>query len=79
MHEERDTSAAAGEAQRAAFRLLSPSERAALALQMSEEARALAFSGIRQRRPEASTAEIEVDLRRIMLGEELAAYIDPAR
>ena len=38
MIEERDTTAGAAEAQRAAFRLLSPSERVALAYQMSEEA-----------------------------------------
>lgn len=79
MIEERDTSAAAGEAQRAAFRLLSPSERVALAFQMSEEARALAADGLRHRRPDASEAEIESALRRLMLGEELADRVDHSR
>jgi hypothetical protein len=77
--QERDTSAAAGEAQRAVFRQLSASERVALAFQMSEEARALAASGLRQRLPGASPAEIELALRRVMLGEELADRVDSSR
>ena len=79
MIEERDTSAPAGEAQRAAFRLLSPSERVAIAFQMSEEARALAADGLRHRRPGASEAEIESALRRLMLGDELADRVDRSR
>lgn len=79
MIEEHDTSAAAGATQRAAFRRLSPPERAALALQMSEEARALAADGLRHRRPGASPAEIETALRRLMLGEELADRLDRTR
>lgn len=79
MIEERDTSAVAGEAQRAAFRLLSPSERVALAFQMSEEARALAADGLRHRRPDASEAEIQSGLRRLMLGDELADRLDRSR
>jgi len=79
VQEERDTSAAAGDAQRAAFRLLSPSERVALAFQMSEEARALTASGLRQRRPNASEAQIDTALRRVMLGEELANRVNRSR
>jgi hypothetical protein len=77
--EERDTSAAAGEAQREAFRLRSPAERVAVAFQMSEEARALAADGLRHRRPDASEAEIQVHLRRLMLGDELADRLDRSR
>ena len=79
MTQEGDTSAAAVEAQRAAFRLLSPSNRAALAFQMSEEARALAVDGLWHRRPDASEAEIQSAVRRLMLGEELADRLDGAR
>ena len=79
MIEERDTSAAAAKAQRGVFRLLSPSQRVALAFQMSEEARALAADGLRHRRPHASEAEIENAVRRLMLGEELADHVDRSR
>jgi hypothetical protein len=77
--QERDTSAAAGEAQRAVFRRLAPSERVALAFQMSEEARALAADGLRRRRPDASATEIEAAVRRIMLGRKLAERLDRPR
>lgn len=79
MIEERDTSAAAGEAQRAGFRRLSGSERVALALQMSDEARALAADGVRHRHPDASEAEVEGAVRRLMLGDQLADRIDRSR
>jgi hypothetical protein len=46
---------------------------------MSEEARALTQAGLRRRRPDASAAEIDVALRRIMLGEELADRVDRSR
>lgn len=79
MTDERDTSAAAGEAQRATFRRLSPADRVALALQMSEEARALAADGLRHRRPDASEAEIQHALRRLTLGDALADRVDRPR
>lgn len=79
MIEERDTTTAAGHAQQAVFRRLAPSERVALAFQMSEEARALAADGLRHRRPDASKAEIESALRRLMLGQELADRVDRSR
>jgi hypothetical protein len=58
---------------------MSPSERVALAFQMSEDARALAADGLRHRCPDASEVEIEVALRRLMLGEELADRVDRPR
>ena len=79
MIDQRDTSAAAHEAQLAAFRRLTPAERAVVALQMSEEVRALAAGGLRQRRPLADQAEIDAALRRLLLGRELADLVDRAR
>ena len=79
MIDQRDTSAAAHEVQLAAFRRLTPSERAVVALLMSEEARALAAGGLRQRSPQASQAEIDAALRRLLLGRELADLVDRAR
>jgi hypothetical protein len=61
------------------MRRLTPSERGALGLQMSEEARALAADGLRHRRPGASEAEIESALRRLMLGDDLADRLDRSR
>lgn len=61
----RDTSVAAREAQLRAFRRLSPSERMALACQMSEEARRVAVDGLRHRHPEMSGADAEDVLRRL--------------
>jgi hypothetical protein len=75
----RDTSASAHEAQLAALRRLTPGERAAAALEMSEEVRALAADGLRQRSPLADQAEVEAALRRLLLGPELADRIDRAR
>jgi hypothetical protein len=77
--DQRDTSAGARQVQLAAFRRLTPSERALAALQMSEEARALAASGIRQRSPHAAQAEIDAALRRLLLGPELAERVERAR
>jgi hypothetical protein len=74
--DQRDTSRAAHEVQLAAFRRLRPSERAAIALQMSEETRELAAAGLRHRMPRASEAEIERALRRLLLGRELADLVD---
>ncbi|MDP9468662.1 MAG: hypothetical protein M3P32_08005 [Chloroflexota bacterium] len=79
MSDERDTSADAGAVQRATFRRLTPSERAALGVQMSEEARALAADGLRHRRPDATEAEIQSALRRLMLGDALADRADRSR
>lgn len=79
MINRRDTSASAHEVQLAAFRRLTPAERAAAALQMSEEVRALAAAGLRQRSPLADQAAVEAALRRLLLGRELADRIDRAR
>jgi hypothetical protein len=46
---------------------------------MSEEARALTADGLRRRRPDASPAEIEAALRRVMLGRKLAERLDRSR
>lgn len=79
MRDERDTSFEAGEVQRATFRRMRPSERAALGIQMSDEARALAADGLRHRRPGATESEIQRALRRLMLGDALADRLDRSR
>jgi hypothetical protein len=76
---ELDTSAWAARKQRTVFRLMTPSTRVALAFQMSEEARGLAADGLRDRRPDATEAELDVALRRLMLGAELADRVDRSR
>lgn len=43
-----------------------------IALQMSEDYRAVAASGIRSRRPEATEAEVQRELAALYLGRELA-------
>jgi len=77
--DQRDTSAAARQVQLAAFRRLTPSKRALIALQMSDEARALAAGGLRRRHPQAGQTEIDAALRQLLLGRELADLVDRAR
>lgn len=79
MIDQRDTSAAAHVAQLAAFRRLTPSQRAVAALQMSDEVRAVAANGLRHRSPLAGQAEIDAALRRLLLGPELADLVERAR
>lgn len=79
MIDQHDTPADAGRAQHAVFRRLAPADRVELAVQMSEEARALAADGMRHRRPNAGEAEIESAVRRLMLGDELADRVDRSR
>jgi hypothetical protein len=76
MFDAGDTSPAAREAQLAVFRSMSASERVALAFQMSEEARAIAADGFRQRHPDASDVEVERAVRRLLLGAELADRVE---
>jgi hypothetical protein len=74
-----DTSPAAAEVQRAVLREMTGSERMALGLQMSDDARQLALDGLRHRHPEFSEAESQRALRRLMLGDELADVVEHAR
>ena len=58
---------------------MSPADRVALACQMSDEMRAVAADGLRHRRPGASDAEIEIAVRRLLLGADLADRIGFSR
>ncbi len=63
-----DTSSAALERQRETFRRMTPEQRLAVAAEMSDEIRAVAEAGIRQRHPDYSDAEIRAALVAILLG-----------
>jgi hypothetical protein len=67
-----DTSPAALERQRETFRRMSPEQRLAVAAEMSDEIRAIAESGIRERHPDYSDDEIRAALVVILLGGENA-------
>ena len=62
----RDTSVAARNVQLEAFRRLSPAERVAIAMQMSEEARRVATDGLRHRHPGMSGSQIDDATRRLL-------------
>jgi hypothetical protein len=67
----RDTSLAAHAAQIAWLRRLTPAARVELAVQMSEDTRALARMGIATRHPEYTPEERTLALWRLLLGDEL--------
>lgn len=67
-----DTSSAARERQREAFRRMTPEQRLALAAEMSDEIRALAESGIRGRHPDWTDDEVREALVVILLGRDVA-------
>jgi len=70
-----DTTDAARDAQIAAARRMSPSQKGQMAAEMSEEARRIAIEGERRRHPELTEAEArQIVLRRIW-GPELAARV----
>lgn len=75
----RDTSSAAFERQLEAFRAMTPGERVAIAAAMSDEIRALAEAGIRDRHPGYTDAQVANSLAEILLGPELAAKVDRSR
>ena len=66
-----DTTTEAQRAQVAAYRRMQPGQRVALAVQMSDEAREIAESGIRARCPHLSREGIRKRLLRTLLGETL--------
>ena len=65
-----DTSATARERQSEAFRRMTPEQRLAVAAETSDEIRAVAESGIRQRHPDYSDDEVREALVVILLGHE---------
>jgi hypothetical protein len=66
-----DTTADAAARVRDWYRACGPDRRGELALEMSEEARELTRAGIRARHPDWPEAEIELELFRVSLGDEL--------
>jgi hypothetical protein len=62
-----DTAVAARDAQIRAFRRLSPSERMAIACQMSDEIRQVSADGIRHRHPGMTDAEVNSAVRQLLL------------
>ena len=73
----RDTDARAEQVQLELLRRMSPEQRIALAVQMSEDVRALARAGIRARHPEYSDAQLRHALFRLMYGDELFRQVWP--
>jgi hypothetical protein len=70
-----DTSTAARARQLEVFRGMSPAERVTLAVEMSDEIRAVAEAGIRRRHPEHSDDQVRTALVAIVLGRESAARV----
>jgi hypothetical protein len=68
-----DTEAPALNAQLAAIREMEPADRVRVAIEMSEDARRIAFEGERRRHPELTAAEARVAVLRRLWGDDLAA------
>ena len=62
-----------------ALRRTSPEQRLVSAAAMSEEIRALAEAGLRDRHPEYGSAEVRSAMEDILLGEELAGRVRHGR
>ena len=75
-----DTSIEARARQLEAYRAMRPADRLRLAAQMSDEVRSLARSGIRARHgSDASEAEVDAELARILFGGDIAASVEAWR
>jgi hypothetical protein len=72
-----DTSTQAREVQLAIYRQMLPGRRLALALELSEETRAVTIAGIRARHPEWSDSQVAEACRVRLLGTELARHLAP--
>ena len=70
-----DTTDEAREAQFAAYRAMTPSQRVEIALQLSDDVRSLSRSGIRWRHPELDERGVHHEFLRILYGSELAAEL----
>lgn len=71
----RDTSPEAASVQAEIFRRMTPSQRVALAAEMSDEVLAVAAAGLKDRNPELSPEDAAHALRDLLLGPELAARV----
>lgn len=63
----RDTSVDALREQRAALGRMTPNERLDSAARLSDEVKSLTESGVRRRRPTASAADVQAEVREIVL------------
>jgi len=72
-----DTSPEAYELQVRLYRAMTPEERSALALHMSEDIRRIAAEGIRQRHPDYSERDVRRALVAMLYGREAAAKVWP--
>jgi hypothetical protein len=70
-----DTTASARALQLRILRNVGGPARLAMALEMSEEARAISESGIRHRHPQWSDAHVHEALIRLLLGDDLARKV----
>lgn len=70
-----DTSTQAASVQAEIFRRMTPSQRVALASQMSDELLAVAAAGLKHRNPDLSAEDAAHALRELLLGPELAARV----
>jgi len=75
----RDTTLESHEAQLQAYRRLGATGRARLAATLSSDTRELTRAGIRARHGEYTEEEVELALRRILLGDDLFRRAWPAR
>jgi hypothetical protein len=66
-----DTSEDAAAVQAALYRRMTPTQRGALAAQMSMTARAITLTGIRMRHPEYDDRAAQLALFRLLVGDEL--------
>ena len=67
-----DTPAAVQRRVSAVFSAMSGAERVACAVEMAEEAKAVAIAGIRARHPELEDSEVAVEWLRLLHGDEVA-------
>ena len=75
----RDTTLESHEAQLQAYRRLGATGRARLAARLSSDTRELTRAGIRARHGEYTDEEVELALRRILMGDELFRRAWPTR
>jgi hypothetical protein len=66
-----DTDNASFQTQLAVYRRMPASDRVALAIRMSEEARSITADGIRARHPEYDRDQVRLALLRLILGDDL--------
>lgn len=70
-----DTTEEAREVQIGAYRAMTPSQRVEIALQLSDDVRALARAGVRRRHPELDEQGVHHEFLRILCGSELSAEL----